>query len=104
MNKIMVYLAGRIAVEIKYKEKFSNAHMDIKKAKDLAYKMIRDYAMGDSLVGDESEVAKVLKNAEDEVKGIYTSSEMLIEKVYEFLLKNEVVHKEDIEKLKNEIF
>jgi cell division protease FtsH len=48
MNKIMVYLAGRIAVEVKYREKFSNAHMDIKKAKDLAVKMVKDYAMGDS--------------------------------------------------------
>jgi cell division protease FtsH len=104
MNKIMVYLAGRIAVEEKYKEKFSNAHMDIKKAKDLAFKMIRDYAMGDNLVGDEAEVAKVLKTAEEEVKGIYTSTQNLIEKVYEFLLKNEVIHKEDIKKIKDEIF
>jgi cell division protease FtsH len=104
MSKIMVYLAGRIAVEVKYKEKFSNAHLDIKKAKDLAFKMIRDYAMGDNLIGDENEVAKVLKTAEDEVKEIYTSTQNLIEKVYEFLLKNEVIHKDDIKNIKNEIF
>lgn len=104
MNKIMVYLAGRIAVEVKYKEKFSNAHMDIKKAKDLAIKMVKDYAMGDSIVGDEAEIAKILKYAEDEVKNIYTSTQNLIEKVYEFLLKNEVIHKEDIKKIKDEIF
>jgi cell division protease FtsH len=104
MSKIMVYLAGRIAVEEKYKEKFSNAHLDIKKAKDLAFKMIRDYAMGDNLIGDENEIAKVLKTAEDEVKEIYTSTQNLIEKVYEFLLKNEVIHKDDIKNIKNEIF
>ncbi|GAX88149.1 conserved hypothetical protein [Lebetimonas natsushimae] len=104
MNKIMVYFAGRIAVEEKYREKFSNAHMDIKKAKDLAVKMVKDYAMGDSIIGDEAEIAKILKYAEEEVKSIYTSTQDLIEKVYEFLLKNEVVHKEDIKKIKDEIF
>jgi asparagine synthetase A len=56
----------------------------------------------ETVVGDEAEVVKVLKAAEDEVKDIYTSTEMLIEKVYEFLLKNEVIHKEDIKKIKDE--
>ncbi|WP_024790188.1 AAA family ATPase [Lebetimonas sp. JH292] len=104
MNKIMVYLAGRVAVEERYNEKFSNAHMDLKKAKELAVKMIKDYAMGDDIVGDESEVAKVLKYCEDEVKNLYKSNELLIEKVYNILLKNEIIHKEDVIKNKNEIF
>ncbi|WP_024788081.1 MULTISPECIES: AAA family ATPase [unclassified Lebetimonas] len=104
MNKIMVYLAGRVAVEEKYNEKFSNAHMDLRKAKELAVKMIKDYAMGDDIVGDESEVAKVLKYCEDEVKNLYKSNELLIEKVYNILLKNEIIHKEDVIKNKNEIF
>ncbi|MRJ06680.1 MAG: AAA family ATPase, partial [Epsilonproteobacteria bacterium] len=49
-NKIAVYLAGRVGVEEKFKEKFSNAHLDLKKARDLAMKMVRDYGMGNSLV------------------------------------------------------
>ncbi|WP_024791503.1 AAA family ATPase [Lebetimonas sp. JS032] len=104
MNKIMVYLAGRVAVEERFNEKFSNAHMDLRKAKELAVKMIKDYAMGDDIVGDESEVAKVLKYCEDEVKNLYKSNELLIEKVYNILLKNEIIHKEDVIKNKNEIF
>ena len=103
-NKIMVYLAGRVALEEKYGEKFSNSHMDIKKAKDIAVKMVQDYAMGDDVVGDEREVAKILQHCEDEVRHLYSSNQLLIDKVYNHMLQNEVIHKSDIEKYKNELF
>jgi len=104
MSKIEVYLAGRVAVEDKFNEKFSNAHKDLKKAREIAFQMIKEYGMGESVIGDEREVADILNNAYSEVKALYTSNKELIEKAYEIMLKNEVIHKEDLEKIKNEIF
>jgi len=104
MNKIQVYLAGRVGVEEKFNEKYSNAHLDLKKARALALKMIEDYAMGESLVPDNSEIGKILQNAMEEVKMLYNSNIALIQKAYELMLKNEVIHKEDFETLKNEVF
>ena len=104
MSKIEVFLAGRVAVEGKFSEKYSNAHKDIKKAKDYAILMIKEYGMGDNLVGDENEIANILHIAENETKVLYVNNKEIIEKAYELMLKNEVLHKEDIEKIKNEIF
>ncbi len=104
MSKIETFLAGRIAVEDKFSEKYSNAHKDLKKARELAIQMIKDYGMGDSVVGDESEVAKVLEYALNETKTLYSSNKMLIEKVYEKMLKDEVIYKHDMQELKSEIF
>ena len=104
MSKIETYLAGRVAVEDKFNEKFSNAHKDLKKAREIALQMVKDYGMGESVVGDEREVGDILNNAYSEVKVLYSSNKNIIEKVYELMLKNEVIHKEDLKKIKNEIF
>ena len=104
MSKIETLLAGRVAVEEKFNEKYSNAHKDIKKARELALKMIKEYGMGESVVGDEGEIAKILEEAYKETKVLYNSNIRMIEKAYEKLLKDEVIHKEDLKKIKNEIF
>ncbi len=104
MSKIETLLAGRVGVEDRFNEKYSNAHKDIKRARELAYKMIKDYGMGENISGDESEVATILNEAYAEVKALYESHKNLIEKVYEKMLKDEVIHKEDIEKIKDEVF
>jgi len=104
MNKIQVYLAGRVGVEDKFNEKYSNAHLDLKKARELAIKMVKDYGMGDSIVSDENEIANILNEALSEVKVLYASNQQMVEAVYHVLLEKEVIHKEDFEKLKNEIF
>jgi ATP-dependent metalloprotease FtsH len=104
MNKIQVYLAGRVGVEERFNEKYSNAHMDLKKARELALKMIQDYAMGDNILADESEVSGILNDAYQQVKTLYSSNINMIDAVYNVLLEKEVVHKEDFETLKNEIF
>ncbi len=104
MSKIETLLAGRVGVEEKFNEKYSNAHKDIKKARELAMKMIKEYGMGESLVGDDREVSKILDEAYKETKILYDSNLPLINKVYEKMLKDEVIHKEDIKKLQDEIF
>jgi ATP-dependent metalloprotease FtsH len=104
MSKIETLIAGRVGVEEKFNEKYSNAHKDIKKARELAMRMIKEYGMGENLIGDEREVSKILDEAYKETKILYESNLPLIEKVYEKMLKDEVIHKEDIKKLQDEIF
>ena len=104
MSKIETLLAGRVAVEEKFNEKYSNAHKDIKKARELAIKMIQDYGMGDRIVGDEGEIAKILDEAYKETKVLYEANKEIIERAYELMQKNEVLHLEDIKKIKDEIF
>ncbi|WP_456479367.1 AAA family ATPase [Nautilia sp.] len=104
MNKIQVYLAGRVGVEDRFNEKYSNAHLDLKKARELAEKMIRDYGMGESITADETETVKILNDAYAEVKVLYSSNLQMIEAVYKILLEKEVIHKEDFEKIKNDLF
>ena len=104
MSKIETFLAGRVAVEDKFNEKFSNAHKDLKKAREIAIQMVKDYGMGESVIGDEREISDILNKAYSEVKVLYNSNKEIIERAYEVMLKNEVLHKEDIEKIKNEVF
>jgi len=104
MSKIETLLAGRVAVEEKFDEKYSNAHKDIKKAIDLAISMVKDYGMGDKVIGDEQEVAMILEKALEETKILYQNNIEIIQKVYEEMLKNEVIHKEDIKRIRDEIF
>jgi ATP-dependent metalloprotease FtsH len=104
MSKIETLLAGRVAVEKKFSEKYSNAHKDIKKAREYAVKMIREYGMGESVVGDENEIADVLREAYEDTVVLYESHKDLIEKVYEKMLKDEIIHKEEIKRIKDEIF
>ena len=104
MSKIETFLAGRVAVEDKFSEKFSNAHKDLKKAREIALQMIKDYGMGESVVGDEREIGEILNIAYKETQVLYSSNKELIQKAYEIMLKNEIIHKEDLKKLKNEVF
>jgi len=104
MSKIETYLAGRVAVEDKFNEKFSNAHKDLKKAREIALQMVKDYGMGENVIGDEREVSDILNNAYSEVKVLYSSNKNMIEKAYELMLQNEVIHKDDLKKIKDEIF
>ena len=76
----------------------------MKRAREIALGMIKDYGMGENVVGDEREVAEILNIAYKETQVLYASNKEIIEMAYEIMLKNEVLHKEDIEKIKNEIF
>ncbi len=105
IHKIEVFLAGKIGVEEKFNDKFSNSHLDIKKAKELAIKMVRDYGMGESILSDENlEALKIIEEAIEEVKNFYKMNYELIEKVYKIMQEKEVIHKSDFEKLEDGLF
>jgi len=102
-SKIQVYLSGMICVEDIFKEKYSNASNDIKKAKELATKMVNEYGMGDKIVSSEMEIADILNEAENRAKILYVSQKDVILKVQERLLENEVITKEEVKAISDEI-
>jgi len=101
--KIQVYLSGIVCVEDIFNEKYSNASIDIKKAKELAHKMINEYAMGDKIISNEIEVSEILENAYKSVKISYVSQKEVILKVQEKLLEKEVITKAEVKEIFNEI-
>jgi ATP-dependent Zn protease len=101
--KIQVYLSGIICVEDIFKEKFSNATNDIQKAKKLANKMINEYGMGDRIIASETEILQVLETAVQSAKLLYTSQKEVVLRVQEKLLEQEIITKEEIMEIRNEI-
>jgi cell division protease FtsH len=102
-SKIQVYLSGIVCVEDIFNEKYSNASTDIKKAKELANKMIKEYAMGNKLVSDEMEISQVLEDSYQNVKVLYISQKEIIKKVQQKLLENEVITKSEVKEIFNEV-
>ena len=98
-NKIQVYLSGMICVEDIFKEKYSNASSDIKKAKELAEKMVIEYGMGDKLMASEAEVVDILMEAESRTKILYVSQKEVILEVQKRLLENEIITKEEVKEI-----
>ena len=102
-NKIQVYLSGMICIEDVFKEKYSNAANDIKKAKELAQNMVVEYGMGNKLVSSEAEVSEILMEAESRAKLLYVSQKEVILEVQKRLLENEIITKEEVKEIADEI-
>ncbi|RUM57512.1 MAG: ATP-dependent metallopeptidase FtsH/Yme1/Tma family protein [Nautilia sp.] len=102
-SKIQVYLSGIVCVEDIFKEKYSNASKDIKKAKELAHKMITEYGMGDKIVSNEMEVSALLEESYQRAKVLYVSQKDVILKVQEKLLENEIITKAEVKEIFNEV-
>ena len=102
-SKIQVYLSGIVCVEDIFKEKYSNASEDIKKAKELARKMVQDYGMASNLVASEADIAEILNDAYRQTKILYLSQKDAILKTQQKLLENEIITKDEIKAIINEI-
>ncbi len=101
--KIQVYLSGLVCIEDIFNEKYSNASSDIKKAKELATKMITEYGMGDKIVSNEMEVATLLEKSYKRAQILYVSQKEVILKVQQKLLEKEVVTKAEVKEIFSEI-
>lgn len=103
LGKIKVYLSGIVCVEDIFKEKFSHAQKDIHKAKEIAQKMITEYGMGDYIIANEMEISTIINEEFNHTKVLYISQKEIIEKAQLILLEKEVIHKEELKEIFNEI-
>ena len=101
LAKIKVYLAGFVALDLFFGERFSNAAEDLHRAKELAEEMVHRYGMGESLIAQGADVVHILQEAQDELKKYLTSHQKLVQKIAQVLRQKELITKEDIQRLQD---
>lgn len=104
MNKIKFYLAGSIATQLEYKEKFSNASADIMEAKQLAHKVIYEYAMSKDFIITSQEEEKLLQEAVLEVTALLKTVAPASKKISETILMYENITQKACQEIIREIF
>jgi ATP-dependent Zn protease len=103
-NELKVLLAGRIMTQKVYGELFSNAKEDIKSAKILIHSIIEEFAMSQEYFASTHEAQQMLENISDEVESLLGNLENVVERVRDYLLKNESITSTTTKKIINEIF
>ncbi|ACZ12283.1 AAA family ATPase [Sulfurospirillum deleyianum] len=90
-SKIKVYLAGMVAMKLKYNEKFTNATEDINRATQIAKEMVEQYAMGEKLLPYESDILLILENAHTELEHFLEGMNAPLEKIAQELYEQESI-------------
>jgi len=104
LNRIKVYLAGSVATQRAYGEKFTNAGTDITKAKSLARQLMHEYAMGDHFVVHGTEEEEILQSAKEEVDSLLEKLHDLHIKISAYLLDEENITIEQARMIIRELF
>ena len=103
-NMMMVYLAGTASTEAIYSQRYSIASEDLKKAKELAFKMVEEYSMGESIFPDKKEAEDIMIKALEEVSAMLAKLESVRKNISNYLLVNENIRQEEARELLREIF
>ncbi len=104
ISKIKVYLSGTVVTEIFYQDRYSNSVIDLQKAKDLANLMVEKYAMGNTIYPNKLDASNILENAKNEVQKFLGGYEKVLIKIKDHILEHEIITKEELKKIINEIF
>ena len=88
-NQIKIYLSGIAALELLYSEHYSHSKNDLNEAKNLAYKMVETYGMGEFLLGREEDIVKILETCKNERFNFFKNYRNHLEKIQKQLLINE---------------
>ncbi|MEN8262440.1 MAG: ATP-dependent zinc metalloprotease FtsH [Nitrospirota bacterium] len=128
MNKLSVALAGRVAEKIIFNDVSTGAQNDLKQASSLAEKMVAQWGMSDKVGplslgrGEEhpflgmelaqpkhysddlawlmdQEIQKIIIEAESKAEDILSKKKSTLDDLAEALLKDEVLDKEDVERI-----
>ena len=103
LAKIKLFLSGYAAMELFFKEEFSNSAEDLQKAKLIAEEMVSRYGMGEKVIGEIKDISLILDSSLNEVKEFLATQENKIVKIRDFLIENESISYEDVKEIVNEI-
>jgi ATP-dependent Zn protease len=103
-NELKVLLAGRVATQEAYGELFTNAKEDIKRAKILAEQIIEEFGMSEEYFSSHIHVERLLHDATMEVKSLLSQLNHAVERVRDYLLKNETITPQETKRIIDEIF
>jgi ATP-dependent metalloprotease FtsH len=104
LSKIKVHLAGKQACKLIYNEIYTNTTDDINKAKKLAFDMVEKFGMGESYIGGVAESSRILQECEDEVYSFLEGSQKQLLQIKQLLDEQEVVTKEQIKEILEDVF
>ncbi len=104
LNRITVYLAGSIATQMHYNEQFTNASADIMLAKELARKVIYEYAMSENFVVTQFQEEELLKESVSELKALLKTLSKALSEVSAYLLVHENITHDECKEILREIF
>lgn len=104
MNRIKVYLAGNMMMQLHFNEQYTNAAQDLKEARMLAKDMVEHFGMGEKLSAGLHQEDKILEDARLDIEGFVTRMQDSIVKLADEILKCEVVTKNDVRHLLHDIF
>jgi ATP-dependent Zn protease len=102
LSKLKVYLSGFVASELFYHETFSNAALDLKKAKIIAEEMVQTYGMGDGILANSMDSASLIDEAIEDVEQFLARTKDAVLKLEALLLENESVSKGELKRVVGE--
>jgi putative cell division protease ftsH-like protein len=104
LSRVKVLLAGMCKLELDENDLFSNAAQDINAAKELAQKMVFEYAMGGALMPNPTDVDKILAQAKDEITSFLRGVSAQTASVAQYLLDYESIERETIVDILNKTY
>ncbi|WP_295145921.1 ATP-dependent metallopeptidase FtsH/Yme1/Tma family protein [uncultured Campylobacter sp.] len=104
LSRVKVLLAGMCKLELDENDLFSNAAQDINAAKELAQKMVFEYAMGGALMPNPTDVDKILAQAKDEMTSFLRGVSPQTASVAQYLLDYESIERETIVDILNKTY
>ena len=104
LARVKVLLAGMCKLELDENDLFSNAAQDINAAKELAQKMVFEYAMGGALMPNPADVDKILAQARDEIISFLRGVSAQTASVAQYLLDYESIERETIVDILNKTY
>jgi ATP-dependent metalloprotease FtsH len=103
LNRLKVYLSGRVATLLKYDEVYSNAKDDIKAAKMLSSDMVEKYGMGDDIIASHLDSSIIIDEATERVREFLEKSSKALERVERALLEDEFITKSKVKEIVDEV-
>lgn len=102
LSKLKVYLSGFVASELFYNETYTNAAIDLKKAKIIADEMVQQYGMGDGILPTGIDSANLIDDAIEDVEQFLVRTKNAIVKLESLLLENESVSRDELKRVVGE--
>ncbi len=102
LSKLKVYLSGFVACELFYNEIYTNAAVDIKKAKMIANEMVEVFAMGEGIVPTAIDSANLIDEAIEDVEQFLVKMRDAVKKLQKVLLEKESVTKSELKSVVGE--
>jgi len=103
LNEVKVYLAGSVALKLRFNQQFSNSSNDIARAWQRCREVIEKYYMGESILPNESEINTLFKDCYLESEELIKSLNRALIKIESYLLANENITPKEAKRIIDEI-